>query len=385
MSQSTFLRLSATALLLAVVAGCNSAPALDNAAAFPSPANGAAPPSDVGAGTVPIASYPVPDGSSTQATTGCPDADGPIAGPIVFGMDSNLLAIGADGGTPQPLTRVGGGLFAYEPTWSPDGRTLAYTLLRPADDPDLNWLPVGVICGLDRDTGTGRLLARGSEPLHGLNEPAWSPDGASLLLTLHQPQLNGERQYTGDKMTLVRYNLAGGTIQPLVVDAMSGTLSRDGTRLAYLHIDPQDLTATLMVGGADGNGAEPVPQPEPPLFLLFMPRWSPDGGHIAFTASGGGAAPAQPSSRTWLERLLGIRVARAHGAPTDVWIADTGGRPQRLTAQALDDARVAWSPDGTQLAVTNGSGGITLLDVATAEQRPLTDQGNYGGIAWATD
>ena len=33
---------------------------------------------------------------------------------------------------------------------------LAYTLSRPAADPDLSWLPVGIICGLDRDTGKVR-------------------------------------------------------------------------------------------------------------------------------------------------------------------------------------------------------------------------------------
>jgi len=376
------LRLSVAALLLALLAACAGTTAPQAGTAFPSPANGlpAASGGDAPAGIDPAA------GSSPQsAEAGCPDADGPIGGPIVFGMDSNLMAIGVDGGAVQALTRVGAGLFAYEPAWSPDGRTLAYTLSRPANDPDLSWLPVGIICALDRDTGKGRLLAQAGEPLHGLNEPSWSPDGSSLLVTLHQPQLNESRQYTGDKIALARYDLAAGTLQPLADDAMSGTLSSDGSRLAFLHVNPTDLAVTLMVANPDAAEATPLPQTQPPLFLMHMPRWSPDSRQLAFTASGGDVVPAQPSSRSWLDRLLGVRVARAHGPPTDVWLADAGASPRRLTSLALDDARVAWSPDGTQLAVTNGLGGITLLDIASGERRPLTDQGNFGGIAWARE
>ena len=171
------------------------------------------------------------------------------------------MAVGLDGGAAQVLTRVGGGLFAYEPAWSPDGRTLAYTLSRPAADPDLSWLPVGIICGLDRDTGKGRLLAQGSEPLYGLNEASWSPDGTYLLVTLHQPQLNESRQFTGDKITLARYDLASGTLEALIDDAMSGTLSSDGSRLAFVHINPQDLAVTLMVGNGDAGDAGPYRSP----------------------------------------------------------------------------------------------------------------------------
>ena len=374
------LLLPTAALLLTVLASCASTMAPQADTTFPSPAN--ALPAPAASGDTPAGVDPVAAGSPAPSETGCPDADGPISGPIVFGMDSNLMAVGLDGGAAQVLTRVGGGLFAYEPAWSPDGRTLAYTLSRPAADPDLSWLPVGIICGLDRDTGKGRLLAQGSEPLYGLNEASWSPDGTYLLVTLHQPQLNESRQFTGDKITLARYDLASGTLEALIDDAMSGTLSSDGSRLAFVHINPQDLAVTLMVGNGDAGDAGPLPQPQPPLFLVFMPRWSPDGKQLAFTGSGGDVVPSQPSSRTWLERLLGVKVALAHGPPTDVWLADDGGSPRRLTNLALDDSRVAWSPDGTQLAVTNGLGGIQLLDIATGEQRPLTGQGNFGGISW---
>lgn len=327
------------------------------------------------------------DGTASRALTPtaatCPDAPGPVAGPIVFGTDNNLAAVGTDGAPVQQLTRLDGTAYAAEPAWSPDGRTLAYTLARPTNDPDLPWLPIGIICGIDRASGAGRLLAHTTSPVDGLHEASWSPDGTALIVTLHQAQLDAQRQYLADRSSVARYDLATGELTPLVANALSGTLSPDGTRLAFLALDPQSLGVTLMIGAADATGAQAVPRRSPALVRLFSPRWSPDGRRLLFTASGGEPVSAVPAQRSWLEALLGVRVARAHGPPTDVWTAEPRALPERVTRLGLDDSRATWSPDGMQVAYTTGTGGIAVRELVSGVQRAVTEQGNFGGITWA--
>ena len=56
-----------------------------------------------------------------------------------------------------------------------------------------------------------------------------------------------------------------------------------------------------------------------------------------------------------------------------------------LTERGLDDPRAAWSPDGQQLAYIAGlDTGLYLWMSATGEVRRLADQGDYGGVTWAT-
>jgi Tol biopolymer transport system component len=359
-------------LLVLLLAGCGSP-------TQPSP-GGAAP-----AAASASAAQPVGVDAAPAATIACPDAPGPIDGPIVFGADNNLFAVGVDGGPVTQLTDVPANVYAFEPAWSPDGATLAYTLSAPTSDPNLSWLPVGRICGMDRGTGKGKLLAQGAETLQSLTEASWTPDGAALTLTVHQPHLDANKVYTGESMTITRYDLASGAQQPLVKDGFNPTLSPDGQRLVYMQLNTSDLSTNLWFANQDGQAATPMPPQPETLGLIVSPRWSPDGAQIAFGASGGAVGQRlQPAARSWLERLLGVSVARAHGAPADIWlITAEGTSPQRITQKGLDDPRIAWSPDGKRIAYTNGYGGVFVLDLASKQEQMITEQGNYGGISWA--
>lgn len=360
-------------LLALLLAGCGSPTAT-------LPAGGAQ--SSAQAGTA--ADAPVGVGAPAQASvTTCPDAPGPIQGAIVFGADNNLFAVGVDGGSTTQLTKVDANVYAFEPAWSPDGQTLAYTLSAPTGDPDLSWLPIGRICGFERSTGKGKLLAQSSAPLESLTEPAWTPDGRALVLTMNQPKLDANRVYTGNTMTIVRYDLAAGALQPLVQNGFNPTVSPDGQRLVYMQLNSADLSTHLWFANADGQSGQPLPSQKEPLGLIVAPRWSPDGQQVAFGASGTGVGRAAPR-RSWLERLLGVGVARAHGAPADIWLVDAAGQSvRRVTNKGLDDPRIAWSPDGKRIAYTNGYGGVFVLDLASNAEQMLTEQGNYGGISWA--
>ena len=325
--------------------------------------------------------------STTGSNAVCPDAPGPIAGPIVFGSENNIYAVKVDGSGLQQLTNLADTLWAHEPAWSPDGKTLAFTFDKPSADPALNWLPVGTICAMDRATGKGRTLAKGAVETDSLAEADWEPDGKSVLVVLHRRQLDNQKQYLGDITMAARYDLGTNKLAELINDAVSPDKSHDGKQIAYVHLDQQTFNVTLMLADPSGKNTRSL-IPSPPQFSsLLTPRWSPDGRQLVFTASGnsqaGGGAVDHPA-RTIIERLLGISVAEAHGIPAFLWLVDADGKNlRRISPRGLDDPRAAWSPDGKTLAYSTGGGGVTLLDLASNKEHLITQQGNYSGIAWA--
>jgi Tol biopolymer transport system component len=316
----------------------------------------------------------------------CPDATGPIAGPIVFGAGNTLKAMHADGSNVTDVFDIPSTFWAHEPAWSPDGQTLAFTLSSPSSDPKLNGLQVGMICAVERASGKSRLLLQGKTPTDSVDEAAWTPDGHALLVTMRHTKVEAGKGYAGETVELARFELASGTTQTLVNGALSPAPSPDGQRLAYLRIDEQTGVGDLALARADGQKAQLISEPQTPFSAIFTPRWAPDSSRVIFTASGGvSSSQRAPNERTLLERLLGVSVARAHGAPADLWLVDRDGKnPRNLTNKGLDDPRAAWSPDGKALLHTAGSaGGVYLLDLATNQERQLTEEGDYGGIAWA--
>ncbi|MBA3945708.1 MAG: PD40 domain-containing protein [Herpetosiphonaceae bacterium] len=324
-------------------------------------------------------------GGTAGAVSGCPDAPGPITGPLVFGANQNgLAAIALDGSNVMTLVKPSINDRAYDPFWSPDGKTLAYTFARPSTNPNLSWLQVGMICGLDQATGKGRVLLQAVSPSESLEDATWTPDGKGFIVTHHQPQLDSQGNYSGDDVALQRID-QGGKPQTIMKDATSPMLSADGQHLVYVHVDPNTNAMILMVAGADGRNPQALTNQRSAFITIVNPHWSPAGSQIVFTASGGAskaeAAPAR--GRSLVERLLGIDVAEAHGLPSDLWMIGADGQNlQRLTNKGLDDPRATWSPDGHSIVfVGGGFGGIFRIDPATKSEQMLSKQGYYGGIA----
>jgi hypothetical protein len=75
-------------------------------------------------------------------------------------------------------------------------------------------------------------------------------------------------------------------------------------------------------------------------------------------------------------------VAEAHGDPWGIWtVRPDGGELRTATTLQEDEPLVAWSPDGTTLAV-QGGGGLWLVDLrGTTDPRRIGD-GAVGAIDW---
>ena len=263
---------------------------------------------------------------------------------------SDIYTLALAGGRIAKITNAKDGAFFDSPTWSSDGRRLAFSG-SPCDDcPDQdarlfvarlangrisqvslpvspairpNWRAGGDVLafvgGLDgaiykvRADGTG-LVRLVSGPQH--DSVAWSPDGRRIAYT--------EQRADGSWDILVD-DLARHRTRALVhaqTAEEQPAWSPDGRSIAFTRQDRDGRWSLYVV---DGNGGR---------LHRVGPRWkasnenaswSPDGSRIAFTA------------------------VTSTGAALFVMDAD-GTHPRRLVTRTPRSYAPAWSPDGRTLA-----------------------------------
>lgn len=106
-----------------------------------------------------------------------------------------------------------------------------------------------------------------------------------------------------------------------------------------------------------------IARPASPVFRQSgsSPRFSPDGGRIAYYS----------------------------GKPAQVWIRErSGSKPLQLTEHAggVDLlAPLAWSPDGRMILFTSARNELLSIDISTRRTLRLTEDGRYYARSWSPD
>jgi len=135
-----------------------------------------------------------------------------------------------------------------------------------------------------------------------------------------------------------------------------------------------------------GGGPEREIVSDADMAGISYPRFSPDGSQIAFSGINL-AARVEPDDAPMLLRapLSGtpsLRGPFAHGLPTDPWMVGADGSGLRRFVQLSgDDLAVAWSPDGSRLAVS-GAYGTLVFSVVDGSSRVVSEDSTFGGIDW---
>jgi TolB protein len=162
-----------------------------------------------------------------------------------YGLCMRIWTANADGSDQRRLVPLRlPGLLAnravsfYQPTWSPDGRQIAYE--------QSLWKTRRSNLYLMNADGSGR---RRLTRLRNARAPAWSPDGAAIAFT-HIPERKGDYE-------IFVLTLATGKIRRLTSTKADETLpqwSPDGGRIAYERWDGEEYEVFVMNADGSANG-----------------------------------------------------------------------------------------------------------------------------------
>ncbi len=255
-----------------------------------------------------------------------------------------------------------------DPAWSPDGKTIVSTVSQPG----------GAFSGLvaiDVESGKRNLFVTSNDKF--FQRPVWLPDGSGLLV------LGAGPYFTQTQIVFVSFPT--GKLFPVTRDTNSYadlSLAADGhamaTVLSQTHLNPY-----VMPDGASGSQARQLTTSSPITGI----SWTRDGQLIT-SAGATGLALLNPDSGAktpFLSQLPLANFARAcsdghivFSAPpggkiqNNIWQADAeGGNPRKLTSGKFDYLPVC-SPDAKTVLYEDADGKLAKvpLEGGASQQIP---------------
>ena len=257
---------------------------------------------------------------------------------------------------------------------SPDGAQVALTYSSPPPQGESFIFPTLFVLPAD-GSGSPKALIPGIGKDDSYFNPSWTPDSKAIYATHYHRGSGGSDP---DRNLIEKISL-DGKAAPVIDNATWPEVSPDGTRLAYLTIDPKTLLNNLAIANADGSHPELLlPSSEFPT--VDAHRFTPDGGKaILFSA----ANPPNSSLRqTPLEWLLGVKVVEAHNLPSDLYrLPLDGGDYRRVTNIHGTGLYPAVSPDGQMLAFISQDG-IYICKMDGSGVTQVSNQLVIGTLDW---
>jgi len=256
-----------------------------------------------------------------------------------------------DGSSPRRLPSGDG--QRGSPSWSPDGKYVAYWAQRQPGEPFLLYLT---------GTATGDTH---SLPVESVEALMWQPGSQSLVIARRTEDAVLTSAYKIEAK--LSRNIAAA---PSLRDAAHLTLSPGADKLAYIVPLPEEdwdsLNDPLYVANLDGTEAIQVGN----LSIDGSIVWSPDGDRIAYVALND-------------EAYSSLYLVNADGTGhRELMVLDTGDE----SGEILPAAPV-WSPDGTRIAISSyisdlGSA-VFVIDADNQERRQVTTaSGLIYDLAW---
>ena len=212
-------------------------------------------------------------------------------------------------------------------------------------------------------------------------EVEWSPDGKYIYFSHANFQITPQPDQIYPLYDVYRMAYPDGKPERIVEKAFWPRLSSDSSELAYISVDLFLRENKLFISDSDGKNAhEVVLSGQQIPDVKDAPIFTPDGKTLIFSAP----VPAQAYQPNWLDKVMGVQIAKAHNVPSDWWsVSVTGGAITQLTNIQTTNLFASFSPDGKHVA-SHSTSGIFVMKPGGSEVTMLVPnpQAVPGTVSW---
>lgn len=212
-------------------------------------------------------------------------------------------------------------------------------------------------------------------------EVEWSPDGKYIYFTHVNFQITPQPDQIYPLYEIYRMTFPDGKPERVAEKAFWPRVSSDSSQIAYISVDLFLRENKLFIADSNGNNAhEVVLEGQQIPEVKDAPIFSPDGQTLLFSAP----VPVQSYQPNWLDKLMGVRIAKAHNVPSDWWsVPVTGGEITQLTNIQTTNLFASFAPDGKHIA-SHSTSGIFVMKPDGSELTMLipNPQAVPGTVAW---
>jgi serine/threonine protein kinase len=267
-----------------------------------------------------------------------------------------LIVRSADSGDETVLASGPNSQGLYDPAWSPDGKTIMCGVTQPADSPS-------GLMSVDARTGQQRLFLGFPDYLA---YPTWMPDGSGLLILSSGRSSNYRRR----QIALISY--PEGRLNPVTRDTNNYSalsVASNGEVLATV-LSESHWNLSVMAAGLGGSEARETDPTD--AFTNFtwthdgrliddkdsMLRWvNPESGVKGVVATEQDSASYDPSACSDGRYVVFENSHRAGRGAQNIWRVDSNGGNLKQISNGKNDAFPVCSPDAKWVYYLDGGTG----------------------------